>query len=183
MAPLLATLAANGLGVIVDAITAKGKAFIEDKLGVSLSKSVQSEEGLVRLRELAIAHEEMLLKYALEKDKLSLEIERLPYEDVKSAREMTIAVQSSEHASVLAKDSPYWLDIFIVVSTFALAYTILFVPIPEKNEQLVYTMFGSLLTLCFTVVQFHRGSSARSQNKDATIEALSKGGTKNEPRP
>ena len=171
MAPLIATLVANGLGTLVDAITAKGKDFIEDKLGVDLSESVRTEEGLVRLRELEITHEEMLLKYALEKEKL-------PYEDTKGAREMTIAVQSSEYASTLAKDAPYWLDIFIVVTTFALAYTILFVPIPDKNEQLVYTMFGSLLTLCFTVVQFHRGSSARSQTKDIAIEALSKGSVK-----
>ena len=171
MAPLIATLVANGLGTLVDAITAKGKDFIEDKLGVDLGEAVQTEAGLTRLRELEITHEEMLLKYALEK-------ERLPYEDIKGARELTIAVQNSEHASTLAKDAPYWLDIFIVVTTFALAYTILFVPIPEKNEQLVYTMFGSLLTLCFTVVQFHRGSSSRSQTKDAAIEALSKGSVK-----
>jgi len=49
---------------------------------------------------------------------------------------------------------------------------ILFVGVPTENKEIFFTSFGSLLTLCMTVVNFHRGSSARSQQKDSTISTL-----------
>jgi hypothetical protein len=81
---------------------------------------------------------------------------------------------TSEKAGLLARNTAYILDIFIVVSTFALVLLIMFAEVPASNKELVYTAFGSLLTLCLTVVQFHRGSSAHSAKKDDTIQRLSK---------
>lgn len=101
----------------------------------------------------------------------SLEIAHLA--DTDSARKHDASVQESEHASFLAKNVAYWIDLFIVSATFGLAYILIFKPIPVDNKELLYTMFGSLLTLCMTVVNFHRGSSMRSQSKDATIQKLS----------
>ena len=81
---------------------------------------------------------------------------------------------NSEKTGILARNTAYILDIFIVVSTFALALLIMFAEVPTSNKELVYTTFGSLMTLCLTVVQFHRGSSAHSAKKDDTIQQLSK---------
>ena len=81
---------------------------------------------------------------------------------------------NSEKTGILARNTAYILDIFIVVSTFALALLIMFAEVPTNNKELVYTTFGSLMTLCLTVVQFHRGSSAHSAKKDDTIQQLSK---------
>jgi hypothetical protein len=81
---------------------------------------------------------------------------------------------NSEKTGILARNTAYILDIFIVVSTFALALLIMFAEVPTSNKELVYTTFGSLMTLCLTIVQFHRGSSAHSAKKDDTIQQLSK---------
>lgn len=93
--------------------------------------------------------------------------------DTDSARKHDASVQESEHASFLAKNVAYWIDLFIVAATFGMAYMILFKEIPQANKEIFYTAFGSLITLCMTVVNFHRGSSMRSQSKDATIANLS----------
>ena len=81
---------------------------------------------------------------------------------------------ASKEAGLLARNTAYILDIFIVVCTFAMVLMIMFAEVPAGNKELVYTAFGSLMTLCLTVVQFHRGSSAHSAKKDETIQQLSK---------
>lgn len=88
MDPILATLAAKGLSLIGSAVLAKGKDFIEDKLGVSLEDSVSSEEGLLRLKALEMQHEEFLLQQAMESDKLY-------FEDTKSARALGVELSKS----------------------------------------------------------------------------------------
>ena len=96
-----------------------------------------------------------------------MEPERLP-----NQVEGTLMV--SKEAGLLARNTAYILDIFIVVCTFAMVLMIMFTEVPAGNKELVYTAFGSLMTLCLTVVQFHRGSSAHSAKKDETIQQLSK---------
>ena len=81
-------------------------------------------------------------------------------------------LSQSKDAGILARNTAYILDIFIVVTTFVLVFLIMFTEVPTTNKELVYTAFGSLMTLCLTVVQFHRGSSAHSAKKDETINQL-----------
>ena len=112
-------------------------------------------------------------KAEIESKRIDADVEKAYLADTDSARKHDSSVQDSEHASFLAKNVAYWIDLFIVSATFGLAYMILFKAIPTENKELIYTMFGSLLTLCMTVVNFHRGSSMKSQAKDNTIAALS----------
>lgn len=88
MAPLLAALAAKGFTLLTDAIMVKGKDVIEDKLGVSLEASIQSEEGLLKLKQLEADHTEFLLSQSLESDKLY-------FQDTASARNLGIALSQS----------------------------------------------------------------------------------------
>ena len=112
-------------------------------------------------------------KAEIESKRIDADVGKAYLADIDSARKHDSSVQDSEHASFLAKNVAYWIDLFVVSATFGLAYMILFKSIPEANKELIYTMFGSLLTLCMTVVNFHRGSSVKSQAKDATIANLS----------
>ena len=112
-------------------------------------------------------------KAEIEMRRIDADLDKAYLADTDSARKHDASVQDSQHASFLAKNVAYWIDLFIVGATFGLAYMILFKSIPEANKELIYTMFGSLLTLCMTVVNFHRGSSMKSQAKDNTIAALS----------
>jgi len=82
-----------------------------------------------------------------------------------SARDMNAKVQESTNASWLAKNTAYALDLGIVTATIFLAWFAFMKGVPEANKELVYMALGSLITMCGTVLNFHRGSSQGSKDK------------------
>lgn len=177
LAPIVAKLAENGLNLLANAVTAKGKEFVEDKLGVNLDEP-QSPEDLLKLKQLEIDHEEFLLEIGIKQSELNLKEIELDNANTNSARHMNEVVQTSEHASNLAKNAAYYIDFGIIGATLILAWFTFFQEIPKTNKELVYMALGSLLTMCGTILNFHRGTSSRSAKKDDTIAALSKGDVK-----
>jgi hypothetical protein len=169
--PVVSKLAQSGLSLLADAVTAKGKDYIEDKLGVDLTDSVKTEQGLIQLKQLELDNQKILLEYATKQVELS-------NQNTSSARDMNQGIQESSNASALAKNAAYILDFIIVIATLVMAYTILFQVVPESNKEIFYMAFGSLLSMCVTVLNFHRGSSQVSKSKDeahqATIQMLGK---------
>jgi hypothetical protein len=89
-----------------------------------------------------------------------------------SARKMNASIQTSEHASSLAKNAAYIIDFAIVGATIFMTWFLFFKGVPEANKELAYMAFGSLLTLSGTVVNFHRGSSQGSKDKADEVKAL-----------
>jgi hypothetical protein len=89
-----------------------------------------------------------------------------------SARDMNAKVQESASASWLAKNTAYALDIGIVSATIFLAWFAFIKGVPENNKELVYMALGSLITMCGTVLNFHRGSSQGSKDKGTEIQKL-----------
>jgi hypothetical protein len=89
-----------------------------------------------------------------------------------SARDMNAKVQESTNASWLAKNTAYALDIGIVSATIFLAWFAFIKGVPEANKELVYMALGSLITMCGTVLNFHRGSSQGSKDKGADLQKL-----------
>lgn len=89
-----------------------------------------------------------------------------------SARDMNAKVQESTNASWLAKNTAYALDIGIVSATIFLAWFAFIKGVPEANKELVYMALGSLITMCGTVLNFHRGSSQGSKDKSGEIQKL-----------
>lgn len=161
MLPIVQALMANGLTLLGNAVLAKGKDVVEEKLGVKLSPAPTQAE-LIQLRQLELEHEDTLLSMQLEDKKLTLE-------ENKNARDMNARIQESANASTIAKNAAYILDFIIVCVTLIMAYTIIWTVVPVENKELFYTAFGSLLTLCGTIVNFHRGSTNTNKEKDATI--------------
>ena len=89
-----------------------------------------------------------------------------------SARDMNATVQESSNASWLAKNTAYALDIGIVSATIFLAWFAFMKDVPVPNKELVYMALGSLITMCGTVLNFHRGSSQGSKDKGGEIQRL-----------
>ena len=89
-----------------------------------------------------------------------------------SARDMNAKVQESTNASWLAKNTAYALDIGIVSATIFLAWFAFIKGVPDANKELVYMALGSLITMCGTVLNFHRGSSQGSKDKGSEIQKL-----------
>jgi hypothetical protein len=170
---LIASLAQKGFSILGNAILEKGKDVIEEKLGVDVEEAIQTPEGLLKLKQLEVDNEQFLITSAIENRKIDLEEKALDIGNTVNARDSNVKIQESANASLLAKNAPYWLDMFIVAGTMVLAYLIFFVGIPPQNKDIAFAAFGSLLTLCGTIINFHRGSSASSKDKDAMIANLS----------
>lgn len=165
--PVITRLAENGLSILSDAILSKGKDVVEKKLGVDIEESTTSEEGLLKLKQLELDHEEFLVEAVKER-------EELLFADMANARDSNVKIQESVSASFLSKNVGYYLDIVVVVVTLILTAMVMFKAVPNENKELFYTAFGSLLTFCSTIVNFHRGTSRGSANKDEVINRLSK---------
>ena len=169
LAPIVAELAKNGLNLLVNAVTAKGKDFVEEKLGIDLEKETQTEEGRIKLRSLEIQHEEFILQAAQKEAENRLKDKELDIQNTANAQNMNTKIQESTNASKIAKEGPYYLDFLVVGSTLILAAILLFNGVPAVNKELVYMAFGSLVTMCGTILNFHRGSSQGSKDNSAAV--------------
>ena len=150
LAPLLATLASNGLGMVADAVTKKGKEFVEEKLGIDLTQD-PSPETVANWKAAAQQHERELLQMA--------------YGDTANARNMQ--VEALRQDDKFAKRFIYIFATFW--SIFAASYIgfITFGTIPENNQRFADTILGFLLgTVVATILQFFFGSSMGSKDKD-----------------
>lgn len=150
LAPLLATLASNGLGIVADAVTKKGKEFVEEKLGVELHPNL-SDHDIEQLKLAAKEHERELIAMA--------------YGDTANARAMQVAALQQD--DLFSKRFIYVFATFW--SLFAAGYIgfITFGTIPEDNQRFADTILGFLLgTVVATILQFFFGSSLGSKKKD-----------------
>jgi hypothetical protein len=69
---LLMPLLSQGLGLISNAVMAKGKEWVEEKTGVKLDQPLSAEDTL-KLRQYEMDHEEELLRLRIEEKKLGLD--------------------------------------------------------------------------------------------------------------
>lgn len=98
---------------------------------------------------------------------LELEYAKLDMANTADARKMNSEIQNSTAASWMSKNIAYVIDIAIVASTIGLTAMLMTSSVPQENKELALMAFGSLVTLCGTVVNFHRGSSQGSKDKSA----------------
>lgn len=159
LAPILATLAANGLGVVADAVTKKGKEFVEDKLGVELTPD-PSPEAVENWKIAAQQHERELLQMA--------------YGDVANARSREVDINSSAHASWLSKNILPLLAATCVVFTFMLYAMVMFVPDPVEpsRKDLVIYVLGALTAISTQIIAYYFGSSKGSADKSDELNVL-----------
>jgi hypothetical protein len=158
LAPLLATLAGNGLGVVADAVTKKGQQYVEDKLGIDLSQE-PDKETLEQWKAAARAHERDLIQ--------------MVFEDRANARSMQAAALGQ--SDLLSKRFVYYFATFWSIAAALYIAFITFGEIPEANVRFADTILGFLLgTIVATIVQFFFGSSDSSKQKDTALESLSK---------
>jgi hypothetical protein len=148
IAPTLATAVAGPLGgAAVSALAAK--------FGVS-----DSVEAVAK----AIAGDPAA---ASKLQEIELEYAKLDMANTADARKMNSEIQNSVVASWMSKNIAYVIDIAIVTSTIGLTAMLMTSSVPQENKELALMAFGSLVTLCGTVVNFHRGSSQGSKDKSA----------------
>jgi len=96
---------------------------------------------------------------------IELEYARLDAANTANARDMNSKIQESANASWVAKNAAYVLDFAIVSATIIMTWIVFFKGVPVENKEIAYMAIGSLITMCGTVLNFHRGSSAGSKSK------------------
>jgi len=162
--PLVGALLQSGLSLIGNAVMAKGKDVIEEKLGVDLTTAMSTEQGRIQLKQLETSHEEALNQFVLAQREQELKADQLAYADTNSARDMNTRINESVNASWLAKNVAAVLALLVVLGGGALLAT--------TKDADVRTAVVGLMTL---VLGFYFGSSVRSQAKDDTIARLAGG--------
>ena len=156
LAPLLATLAGNGLGIVADAVTKKGQQYVEEKLGIDLSEKPNAEV-LAQWKEAARAHERDLIS--------------MVFEDRANARAMQ--AEALKQNDLFSRRFVYYFATFWSVCSALYIAFITFGEIPEANVRFADTILGFLLgTIVATIVQFFFGSSDSSKQKDGALESL-----------
>ena len=174
IAALIAPLLKNGLGLVANAVMAKGKDFVEQKLGVEL-KPDMSPEDLAKVQIATMEHEEELLRLKLEENKLDLAAYELDIKSTNDARQREVAIATSKDAPLLNKIVTPVLALLLLGVTFILFGVVLFdqTPVDPSRKDILIYILGVLSAVATQVVSYYFGSSAGSKAKDDAIrEAL-----------
>lgn len=94
--------------------------------------------------------------------------------DVANSRNTNQAIQESDKASWMAKNVGYIIDLTLIYSFLVSLGLLVFTTVPEGNKELFYMAFGSLGTFAATSINWHRGSSQGSANKQSFIDKMIK---------
>ena len=171
---ILAPLLGAGLNLVANAVKAKGKQWVENKLGVELKPDMSSED-LAKVQIAQMEHEEELLRLRLEEDKLDLAELELRLKDTDSARDRETVIATSKDAPLLNKIVTPVLALLLLGVTFILFGVVLFdqTPVDPSRKDILIYILGVLSAVATQVVSYYFGSSAGSKAKDDAIrEAL-----------
>lgn len=168
MLPIVATLLQSGLSLLGNAVLAKGQDVIEEKLGVKLDDMAQTNEGMVKLRELEMHHEEFLVNASITKKEQDLKEQQMAYADTASARNMQVA--ALQQSDVFSKRFIYFFASGWSILACVYIGFITFGNIPQANQRFADTILGFILgTVIATIIQFFYGTSKGSRDKDENL--------------
>jgi hypothetical protein len=174
LASILTPLLGSGLNLVANAVLAKGKDFVEKKLGVEL-KPDMSPEDLAKIQIAQMEHEEELLKLRLEEDRLDLAELEMLLKGTNDARQREVQIANSDKAPLLNKIVTPVLALSILLLTFALFGVVMFndTPVEASRKDILIYILGVLSAIASQIVSYYFGSSAGSKEKtDALKEAI-----------
>ena len=172
--PIIQPLLSNGLNLVANAVMAKGKKVVEEKLGVEL-KPDMSPEDIIRLKTAEMEHEEELLRLRIEENKLDLAELEARLKDTDSARDREVAIATSDKAPLLNKIVTPVLALSILILTFVLFGVVMFdnTPVESSRKDILIYVLGVLSAIATQIVSYYFGSSQGSKDKgDQLREAM-----------
>ena len=146
-----------------------GASTLVKSVGGVLDDLVTTKEEKLKV-ELELRKAEM--EFESEMRKLSIEERKMYLEDTGSARQMSIEVQKSEHASRLSKNISPILAIVTTGLTFALFYIIIFrgETIDQSKKDIILYILGALSAVVTQIFSFYFGSSQGSSDKNDILK-------------
>ena len=128
-----------------------------------------SKEELAKIR---LEAEAEMNRHAEAMETATLKELELQLNDTKSARDTNVAIQQSEHASWLSKNVGYIIDLLLLIAFLVMLAMIFFHTVPEENHELFYVGFGTLGGYLGTSINFHRGTSQGSAEKQKMLDRM-----------
>lgn len=159
LAPILTQLAGAGLQKVADSVMDKGLDYVEDKLGIDLRPDEDGQLSADKLKLIkveAMKHEEFMFAKEVE--------------DKQDARKMYMTMANKANAHWLERLLVPLLALFVVSIAFILVGAVMFINIPDSQENIVIFALGFVTATAGQVVGFYFGSSQSS--KDKTQELL-----------
>jgi hypothetical protein len=171
MMPLIQTLLQNGLGLVANAVMAKGQQFVEDKLGVKLAADMPPEQ-VAQIKIAEMQHEEELMRLRLEENKLDLEELGMRLKDTDSARGRETAIATSKDAPLLNKVITPILALGILLITLTLFSVVMFqeAPVDSSRKDILIYILGVLSAISTQIVSYYFGSSQGSKDKSDQLK-------------
>lgn len=175
LSALLKPLLGNGLNLVANAVLAKGKDYVEKKLGVELKPDMTADE-IIRLKTVEMEHEEELLRLRLEENKLDIAELELRLKDTDSAREREVQISTSDKAPLINKIVTPVLALCLVTLTFVLFGIVMFdnEPVEASRKDILIYILGALTALCTQVIGYYFGSSQGSKDKSDQLKQVLK---------
>ena len=171
LAAIVEPLLANGLGLVANAVMAKGQAWVEGKTGVKLQPNMPPEE-VAKLQMAQMEHEEELMRLKLEENKFDIEELTLRLKDTDSARDREIQIATSDKAPLLNKVITPILALALLLITFALFAVVMFdhSPVDSTRKDILIYILGVLSAISTQIVSYYFGSSQGSKDKSEALE-------------
>ena len=175
LAAILTPLLGNGLNLVANAVMAKGKDYVEKKLGVEL-KPDMSPEDLARVQIAQMQHEEELLKLRLEEDRLDLAELEMLLKGTNDARQREVQIANSDKAPLLNKIVTPVLALSILLLTFVLFGVVMFndTPLEASRKDILIYILGVLSAIASQIVSYYFGSSQGSKDKSDQLKGAMK---------
>ena len=141
-----------------------------DSVGKVLDNVITTKEEKLQL-ENEIRKSEM--QFQLDLKKLSNEEQQMMLGD-SSARQREVQVQTSEHASWMAKNIQHSLAAGTTLITLLFFYILIFKPdsITEESRDIVLYILGVLSAILTQIYSYYFGSSAGSAAKSVTLAGM-----------
>lgn len=144
--PILSQLAASGMGVLAGAIQAKGKAVIEEKLGIKIpdDPAALTPELLQQLKMKEVEHEEFLINAQIEKAKIDIQAEADASKEVTSRWVADMASDNKLSKNVRPGTLIYLtiaITVFAILSIWDLAVDEAYVTLIGQLLMMVYAAY------------------------------------------
>ena len=171
LAAIIQPLLSNGLGLVANAVMAKGQEWVEQKTGVRLAPNMPPDE-VAKLQIAQMEHEEELMRLKLEENKLDLEELSMRLKDVGSAREREVQIATSKDAPLLNKIVTPLLALSLLMLTFILFGVVMFdnTPVESSRKDILIYILGVLSAISTQIVSYYFGSSQGSKDKSEALE-------------
>jgi hypothetical protein len=177
LAPLLAKLAENGLEMVGNAIMAKGKEVVEEKLGVKIPDNPEklTPELIQELQIRKMEHEEFLIDAGIRQRDQEIQEYAIQVDDTKSARDRDAAMMAAGYRNSRANSMLGAAGLGVVVILFTVVYMS---PMDDFEKSILTLILGRALGYIDQGFNFEFGTTRSSGKKDDIISNLSNGGGK-----